>query len=921
MLELKLRDEFLGSQMPNTAIALRRADNKGAAQQAPEQILEITYPTADVQTALRNISAARDGRPIVLMGDRGRGKSHIMAVMHHAIASPDAVEPWAQAWAAEPSAAAIQGLVLERGFVAISEPVQNHEYPLLWDLLFDRHPKGEYYRGQFENMNQPFPPRSLLEKMFEDQPAALILDEFQKWFDGLHDEEGSTGRKWQECASNFTQNLSEIAKDRPDILILVISVLNNTTEAFRQVHRTAPVVVDFRGPTAKEDRQKLVLHRLFTNRGNIPLADIDGIVSAYAQERWRLRHSHLPDSERSRITSEISSSWPFAPELLALLEEQILMASAAQETRDLIRILAHIYRARGENVPLLTPADFFVDDDSCGVQTLLNSIAVVGDQERLREIAQANLEFVQTSGQTVPHARELVSALWMRSMSPGRNVGAKRSELQLDITRDAQQDDNAFQVELNTLIENSRNIHGEESPDGRLRFEIQENPRSLVRAVARNDRLWQEGATPSAGAENVFPRKDVEHVQGTLRHMLVPEGRQPGSRVIVLGPKWDTDPWSELDEADEPGRWERPALVVMPTPMTVSGAGQIAGLGEWMKEHIPSRRNMARFLLLATDEKGIYDDAELRFLARCAYLTGDAWSNDPKYRVLKGDFDRALRDRLKARYDRFAVLKTWDFPNPANCCYEVERVGAQGGDIPAKVEERLMRDLFDPAEFQKLVVSYATNSDMVGKLLDDIAEAPAPSKTAMIYLGETPTYEEILKVAARGKAELNVNGTWVARKPEHSDDDAALRYVRSEAWRSGQEMRDVQLGLPGSAGGSTVTGTNDATVAPGGGAVPQPVPGGGATPAGGLFGGGGQPTGGGTAIVTPSPQTQSILDERTGINLCGAFEQWGLDAGTTLARTKIELHNLSVQQVKQILQRLPSAFKATMEITYTEDQG
>jgi hypothetical protein len=62
---------------------------------------------------------------------------------------------------------------------------------------------------------------------------------------------------------------------------------------------------------------------------------------------------------------------------------------------------------------------------------------------------------------------------------------------------------------------------------------------------------------------------------------------------------------------------------------------------------------------------------------------------------------------------------------------------------------------------------------------------------------------------------------------------------------------------------------------------------------------------------------EQILD----ITYPTADEQWGLDGSTTLARTKIEFHSLSVQQIKQILQRLPSAFKATMEITYTEDQG
>ena len=85
MLNLKLREEFLGPHMPGTVIALRRKDKTGAAEQGPEQILSITYPTADVQTALRAVGTNRLRRPVVLIGERGRGKSHIMAVMHHAV--------------------------------------------------------------------------------------------------------------------------------------------------------------------------------------------------------------------------------------------------------------------------------------------------------------------------------------------------------------------------------------------------------------------------------------------------------------------------------------------------------------------------------------------------------------------------------------------------------------------------------------------------------------------------------------------------------------------------------------------------------------------------------------------------------------------------------------------------------------------
>lgn len=62
MLRLNLRGEFLGAHVPGTAIALRTIDNQGAAQKSPNHILSITYPTADVQAALKAISAKNTGR-------------------------------------------------------------------------------------------------------------------------------------------------------------------------------------------------------------------------------------------------------------------------------------------------------------------------------------------------------------------------------------------------------------------------------------------------------------------------------------------------------------------------------------------------------------------------------------------------------------------------------------------------------------------------------------------------------------------------------------------------------------------------------------------------------------------------------------------------------------------------------------------
>lgn len=43
---------------------------------------------------------------------------------------------------------------------------------------------------------------------------------------------------------------------------------------------------------------------------------------------------------------------------MQLLEDQVLIAADAQETRDLIRILVDLFKVRGDKVPVITAADF-----------------------------------------------------------------------------------------------------------------------------------------------------------------------------------------------------------------------------------------------------------------------------------------------------------------------------------------------------------------------------------------------------------------------------------------------------------------------------------------------------------------------------------------------------------------------------------
>jgi hypothetical protein len=851
-----------------------------------------------------------------MMGQRGSGKSHIMALVHHAFGSPDEVEAWAGSWGETLQASKLSALKLQRGFMPISETLSNQEYANLWDLLFARHPKGQYYRGKFEQSGNLVPAKSLLQDMFAEQKTALILDELQTWYDGLHDEPGPEGKKRLRWAFNFIQTLSELAEDRPDLFCLVVSVRDNTTDAFQQIHRKGPVVIDFKGETAREDRKKLVLHRLFQNRGNVPPAEIEQSVHVYATERVRLLHADKTQADKARLQQGVVDCWPFAPELLNILEDHILMAAAAQDSRDFIRMLAEVFRVRGQQVPVITCADFSVDDDDCGVTTLIDSFATSADQERLREKAVRNLSAIRDANVDTPHAREVISSIWVRSLSVTQDTGAARNEVQLDITRDKSVDDNAFTAELANIVDNSFNIHPVGSHDTRYCFRLPENPESKLKAWARNDRAFDPQSAPVPGL--LVVRRDQEYLKRVLNHLLnTPDGTsEPPSQPVVLDPNWEKAPWANLPHAEQPLGWTergKPLLIVLPiAPKSLSEV-----LGPWLAEHVPQNRNMVRFLLPKIDSTNIYDDRHLLITARCALLASEWKETDQQYAKLHTKFEGALRAELKNRFDRYALLKTWDFQTPKNCTFDEQAHGATGAEIPAAVERQVIEDHFAPEDFEEFIIEAASRNDTMRQVLALLREPPLPGRSAIPYLGDLATYEQVLRVVAKDKVALNAAGRWWYKEAGESPQDALIR-LKQRAWFSGQAMFAVQLGETSQVGtgGVAVTPPIQLSPSPTTGIIPTPGP---STPTSPL---GGQPTplppAGG---AQPQPVIRRSLGAKTGVNLLGDLERWALPDAQKVTQAVLTLNGVSVKELRDLCVKLPPKLQAELQLNLPPEGG
>lgn len=909
MLGLTLRDEFRGKRLKGTAIELSNDQHTGATQIAAKQFLEITYPTHDLLKGIEAIGPEQ-GRPVVVIGDRGLGKSHLMAVLYHAVTDPASTRSWLSTWSTTLTNPEISKIALRDGMHVIGESLHRQRYKFLWDVLFENHPRGSYIKGKWEGhgaSKTEIPPDNLIIELLENKPTMLLLDEFQTWYDGLTN---TKQYPWKNWAFNFIQILSEIAKERPDLLVLVISVRNGGSDAYQQVHRVNPVSIDFKAGGSAEriqqDRRRMLLHRLFDNRLQIAAGTIESLVARHVAESFRLLD--VPPAEHERKRREFIESWPYAPHLLRLLEEQVLIATDAQETRDLIRILANLFKSRGEIVPVLTAADFRLDDETSGIGALLEAVA--NQQHRaLREKAQQNIISVQDARHdhavVVPHLQEIVGALWLRSIAVGNLAGSEPSTLQLDITRDKPIDDNAFQVELSTIVENSFNIH----QDGtKLLFREDENPRAKLMAYARNDKLFADGADQAQLAKQVrYVIAGSDEVAKTFR-------------VIALPKSWTSDPWTSLDDGEHPDNWDDrlPILVLPEEPDKLDNT-----LGRWLKDRLQKRRNTVRFLLPRAGSTNAFFDRDLLILAR-AEMKAQEWSGqNPEYRKLHKEFESTLRDNLKKRFDRFAVLQRWNFTDPTQCKFSVERLDKQGSQIPDAIEEALISDLFVPEDFEELVLEFANNNDTVGKLLRELQEPRPAGHDCIPWLGETIMKERLLRLCARGKIALNVRGMEYLQIHPGEDEDSAWLLLRPKLSLTGRHLDDVFVMLPSAVpatGGTTVslpasTGggflAEDGTVP-----IAQPLPWGGTTTAlpaptpGGIFGG---------DIAAAKHRTPLSNPATSPLNLIGKIEGWGIGPATRVAEVSIKVSAATGAQLKELLKKLPEGLTFELNLEKEDD--
>ena len=303
------------------------------------------------------------------------------------------------------------------------------------------------------------------------------------------------------------------------------------------------------------------------------------------------------------------------------------------------------------------------------------------------------------------------------------------------------------------------------------------------------------------------------------------------------------------------------------------------------------------------------------------------WSGqNPEYKKLHKEFEGTLRDNLKKRFDRFAVLHRYDHQNPQQSLFSVEHLKKQGAQIPEGIEETLTNDLFVPEDFEDLVLEAASENAPLGKLLRELQEPRPAGQDCIPWLGETAMKERILRLCARGKIAINLRNLEHLQTHAGEDEESAWRRLRPKLSYTGRQLDEVFLMEPSAVpatGGTTPpapqppAGGNGGDIF-GGGTVPtpgvqEPRPGTAPTPTpapGGIFGGTGS---------TAKPRIPLSNPPTSPLNLIGKLEGWGIGPATPVAEVSIKVSAATGAQLKELLKKLPDGM--TFELSLEKEDN
>ncbi len=463
VLQGDLREDMFAARLKD--VMERTADD---VYRHPNRFFENTFPTDGLKTLLNEVLGRLTGQapannPIIrLETSFGGGKTHNLIALYHAVngeVDPAHLKPfvddsWQLPQPGQVDVAGVVGSDLDP-FTGLSHPADNVTTYTLWgELAYQLGGRSGYALAEEGDRNKVAPGTALFEKIVGDRPTLIMIDEIARHLRAAIGAPTASGKSnLAEQITAFLMSLMEFAASQKQVVLVLTmasevdafaqetdELRNTLAESLKVSARQERVLT----PTGENEIAAIVVHRLFKQVDHAGAQAAINRYGAYYQE-LEGQGAHVHDRAlRADYLQEFTTSYPFHPALIRVLNLKVSTIPNFQRTRGALRLLAAVVRRLWATKPelawLIHP--YHID---LGYQQIIEDLTSRLDRPKFKQVCEADIVSPQlgipahaneadqplAAGGKPAYARYAGTTIFLHSLTQGIASGVELPELML----------------------------------------------------------------------------------------------------------------------------------------------------------------------------------------------------------------------------------------------------------------------------------------------------------------------------------------------------------------------------------------------------------------------------------------------------------------------------------------------------------
>jgi hypothetical protein len=484
-----------------------------------DQFFELTYPTTGLRRLLERCFGRLSGTKVagaehgVIRSETsfGGGKTHgLMAVYHLAKgARPANLAEFVDAklLPADCQVTAVVADTLDPASGLETNGVRTHT---IWGEIAAQLGPEAYAQVKANDEQRTAPGRATWERVFGDRPTIVIIDELASHLRQLVSSGDPDTRRMAEAIPAFLKNLFELAAASPKVVVII--TLATTADAFGKETDELSAMLDASEASYREvlaDTQSIagrvgtivrpaedaeigeILKRRLFQRIDPQAASDAGDAYRDLYQRVLAAGEELSGGADAPASygETVTSSYPFHPELIRVLDKRIGTIASFQRARGALRLLAeviaHIWHDEAK-CGVINVADIDLDHDDVRAPLTIGLGRPEFDGVALADLAGPNshaaaLDAVRFAGRP-PYATRAARTVFLHSLELTAQAGAGRNDLLLG-TLTTEDEPTIIEEALAELEKTAWYLSFDTS---RWRFVTEPQPAKIIEDEARN---------------------------------------------------------------------------------------------------------------------------------------------------------------------------------------------------------------------------------------------------------------------------------------------------------------------------------------------------------------------------------------------------------------------------------------------------